>query len=292
MNRTRVVRWLRVLLPLAALAMLSTLFLFSRGGDSESQIPYADVDAQAMARDPRLVSPEYAGVTDDGAALQAAMNAAAMGGKQLVIGEGSFRTTIPLVLPGGSPGLTMRGAILYDGPAGQAALTLGDGAGARNRSKVYRGLRVLRASLSDWGNEGDIGLLLRNLDASLVEIQQVEGFTIGARTLGDATGFEDSTLHLGRFVNNRIGLDIHTGSAAGWNNSIRYLGGHFANATGTRTTLDRYGIRFSCEAGAYNRHNAHLFMGPAFELQRQGTPGTVSEDSAMDVATTMRCSAV
>ncbi|GHG17978.1 hypothetical protein [Paracoccus aerius] len=69
MNRTRVVRWLRVLLPLAALAMLSTLFLFSRGGDSESQIPYADVDAQAMARDPRLVSPEYAGVTDDGAQL-------------------------------------------------------------------------------------------------------------------------------------------------------------------------------------------------------------------------------
>lgn len=69
MNRTRTVRWLRVLLPLAALAMLSTLFLFSRGGDSESQIPYADVDAEAMAREPRVVAPEYAGVTDDGAAL-------------------------------------------------------------------------------------------------------------------------------------------------------------------------------------------------------------------------------
>ena len=45
MNRTRTVRWLRVLLPLLALAMLSTLFLFSRGSDGESQIPYADVDA-------------------------------------------------------------------------------------------------------------------------------------------------------------------------------------------------------------------------------------------------------
>ena len=50
MNRTRTVRWLRVLLPLLALAMLSTLFLFSRGSDGESQIPYADVDAEAMAR--------------------------------------------------------------------------------------------------------------------------------------------------------------------------------------------------------------------------------------------------
>lgn len=69
MNRTRIVRWLRVLLPLTALAMLSVLFLFSRQGDGESQIPYADVDAQSMARDPRLVAPEYAGVTADGAQL-------------------------------------------------------------------------------------------------------------------------------------------------------------------------------------------------------------------------------
>ena len=79
MNRTRTVRWLRVLLPLAALAILSTLFLFSRGGDSPSRIPYADVDAEAMARDPRLVAPEYAGVTDDGAQLTLRATEAAPG---------------------------------------------------------------------------------------------------------------------------------------------------------------------------------------------------------------------
>ena len=79
MNRTRVVRWLRVLLPLAALAMLSTLFLFSRGGDSESRIPYAEVDAEAMVRDPRLVAPQYAGVTDDGARLTLRASEAAPG---------------------------------------------------------------------------------------------------------------------------------------------------------------------------------------------------------------------
>lgn len=81
MNRTRTVRWLRVLLPLAALAILSTLFLFSRGGDGESQIPYADVDAEAMARDPRLVAPEYAGVTADGAQLTLRATEAAPGGE-------------------------------------------------------------------------------------------------------------------------------------------------------------------------------------------------------------------
>lgn len=69
MNRTRVVQWLRVLFPLAALAMLSTLFLFQGGGDTASRIPYARVDAPAMDRKPRLVAPGYAGLTNDGARL-------------------------------------------------------------------------------------------------------------------------------------------------------------------------------------------------------------------------------
>jgi len=216
------------------------------------------------------------GATDDGPALQAAMNAAAAAGKHLEIGEGRFRTTIPLILPGAAAGLTMRGSIIYAGPGGETALTLGDGAASRNQSKLYQGLRVLRATVSDWLDERDIGLLLRNLDASVVEIRQVEGFTIGVRTLGVELGFEDSTLHLGRFVNNCIGLDIRTETAAAWNNSVRYMGGHFANSSATNPTRDRFGVRFSCAPGAYPRHNAHVFMGPGFELQRQGTPGTVA----------------
>jgi hypothetical protein len=145
----------------------------------------------------------------------------------------------------------------------------------RNANRRYDGLRVLRASQSDWSNEADIGLLIRNLDASHIEILQAEGFTIGVRTLGDEIGFEDSTMHLGRIANNRYGLDVHTGSAAGWNNSIVYFGGHFAVASSVNTTMSRFGVRFSTEVGGYNRHNQHLFLGPAFELQRQGTPGTV-----------------
>ncbi|WP_304615560.1 hypothetical protein [Paracoccus sp. (in: a-proteobacteria)] len=76
MDRTRIVRSLRVILPLAALAMLSTLFLFSRGSETESRIPYAQVDAEAMARDPRLVAPEYAAVTEDGARISLTASAA------------------------------------------------------------------------------------------------------------------------------------------------------------------------------------------------------------------------
>ncbi|MDO5612723.1 MAG: hypothetical protein Q4G14_05700 [Paracoccus sp. (in: a-proteobacteria)] len=69
MNRTRIVRWLRVLLPLLALAILSTLFLLGRKPGVAPNIPYAQVDAEDMARDPRITAPHYAGVTPDGAQI-------------------------------------------------------------------------------------------------------------------------------------------------------------------------------------------------------------------------------
>ena len=212
------------------------------------------------------------GVTDDGPALAAAMAAAAASGKVLEIGEGSFRTTQPLVLGGGAAGLVMHGSILYAGPAGQAALTLGDGAAVRNAAKRYEGLRVIRATISDWESEADIGLVLRNLDASFIEIRQVEGFTIGVRTLGVERGFEDSTLILGRIVNNRIGLDVRTETAAAWNTSVRYYGGHFAIGSTVHPTKDRFGVRLSAAPGAYVAHNRHVFDGPGFELQAEGRP--------------------
>ncbi|MCR0984774.1 phage tail fiber protein [Roseomonas populi] len=212
------------------------------------------------------------GVADDGPALQAAMNAAAASGKFLDIGEGTFRTTIPLTLPGAAAGLSMRGAILYAGAGGEAALTLGDGGNVRNRAKIYQGLRVLRAGLSSWEDERDIGILIRNQDSGLIDIRQVEMFTIGVQTLGVERGFEDSVLYLGRIVDNRYGLDVRTASAAAWNTSVRYYGGHFAMSLATYPDKDRYGVRLSAAPGAYVAHNRHVFDGPAFELQARDRP--------------------
>ncbi|QYU70904.1 hypothetical protein J4558_12670 [Leptolyngbya sp. 15MV] len=167
----------------------------------------------------------------------------------------------------------MRGAILYAGAANATALTIGDSGAARNARKILTGLTVLRATQSDWTNEADIGVVLRNLDASLVEVREITGFTIGLRTLGDERGFEDTTLVLGRIVNNRIGLDVRAATAVAWNTSIRYYGGHFAVASSLHPTLDRFGIRFSAAPGAYVAHNRHLFDGPNFELNVEDKPG-------------------
>lgn len=66
---SRLVAWLKILLPLAALAILSTLFLVSRTIDPSDAIPYAEVDVEDRVREPRMTAPSYAGVTSDGASL-------------------------------------------------------------------------------------------------------------------------------------------------------------------------------------------------------------------------------
>jgi lipopolysaccharide export system protein LptC len=69
---SKLVVWAKVTLPLLALILLATLFLFSRKIDPTDAIPYADVDVEERAREPRLTMPTYAGVTSDGSALSIA----------------------------------------------------------------------------------------------------------------------------------------------------------------------------------------------------------------------------
>ncbi|WP_312525451.1 LPS export ABC transporter periplasmic protein LptC [Paracoccus sp. (in: a-proteobacteria)] len=67
MSRTRIVHLLRILLPLAALVLLSTLFLFSGDkGDDSSLLPYAEVTPENIDQRPVIVAPTYAGVSRDG----------------------------------------------------------------------------------------------------------------------------------------------------------------------------------------------------------------------------------
>jgi len=66
---SRFVALTKVILPIVALGILSTLFLFSRNIDPTQSIPYADVDVEGLAREQRIGAPNYAGVTEDGAAI-------------------------------------------------------------------------------------------------------------------------------------------------------------------------------------------------------------------------------
>ena len=63
-------------MPLMALAVLSTLFLVTDQIDPEDALPYAKVDVEDLAREPRMTMPSYAGTTTDGAALSLTAEAA------------------------------------------------------------------------------------------------------------------------------------------------------------------------------------------------------------------------
>lgn len=63
---SRFVAWAKVVLPLVALGILSTIFLVSHRIDPNAGIPFADVDVEELTREQRITNPSYAGVTDDG----------------------------------------------------------------------------------------------------------------------------------------------------------------------------------------------------------------------------------
>ncbi|MBI1169855.1 hypothetical protein GC209_00510 [bacterium] len=67
---SRLVFWLKILLPLAALGLLATLFLFGHTVRPEDAIPYADGSIAERVKEPRLTDATFAGVTRDGSALK------------------------------------------------------------------------------------------------------------------------------------------------------------------------------------------------------------------------------
>ncbi|SEI04127.1 hypothetical protein [Paracoccus alkenifer] len=95
MLRTRVVRLLRVALPLSALALLSVLFLLGRSSDTvEPAIPYAEGTPEDLGRSPGIGAPEYTTVTPDGASVTLRAARAALGNG----GSGNSGTASALVL--------------------------------------------------------------------------------------------------------------------------------------------------------------------------------------------------
>jgi lipopolysaccharide export system protein LptC len=63
---TRLVNWAKIILPLIALGLLSTLFLLSDKVDLETVLPASDVDLTQRAHDQGATNPSFAGVTSGG----------------------------------------------------------------------------------------------------------------------------------------------------------------------------------------------------------------------------------
>ena len=64
---SQLVGFLKITLPLAALALMSTVFLFARAPTQETTIPYTELEE--LAREPRLSGAQVSGVASDGSVI-------------------------------------------------------------------------------------------------------------------------------------------------------------------------------------------------------------------------------
>ena len=60
------VAWVKTLLPIAALGLLSTIFLFSGKVDVTQSLPYAELNVAEIIREQRITRPYFTGTSDNG----------------------------------------------------------------------------------------------------------------------------------------------------------------------------------------------------------------------------------
>ena len=63
---SRMITFLKVLLPLMALALLSTLFLLSQNTEPMASIPFAEAEVNERMRDQQITGPFFSGSTEQG----------------------------------------------------------------------------------------------------------------------------------------------------------------------------------------------------------------------------------
>lgn len=107
---SRLVGLLKIILPLVALGILSTLFFVAKSLDPEAAIPFAKVDVERILREQGITKPVFGGVTSDGARISLTADSVRPGTDQRsqLVGE---TLSADLSFPG-------RGDIMIQSPEG------------------------------------------------------------------------------------------------------------------------------------------------------------------------------
>ncbi len=106
---SRMVQFLKVLLPLAAILMLSTVFLLSRSIETNVSVPFAEKDIDERLAQQVVTQPKYRGTTRKGEDVQIEATQAKQGGEDETPTASEFR---------GRLGLLSGGTIFLDSNSG------------------------------------------------------------------------------------------------------------------------------------------------------------------------------
>ncbi|KUJ77921.1 hypothetical protein AVO45_08080 [Ruegeria marisrubri] len=91
---SRMVQFLKVLLPLAAIVLLSTVFLLSRGIETDVTGPFSERDMDDRLKGQQITRPVYTGTTRKGDEIQVSASIARPGGAQAPTEASDFKGTI------------------------------------------------------------------------------------------------------------------------------------------------------------------------------------------------------
>ncbi|WP_264211856.1 LPS export ABC transporter periplasmic protein LptC [Leisingera thetidis] len=130
-SHSRAVAYLKVLLPLTALVLLSTLFLISRGVDTEAVIPFAQKEIEDRMKGQQVTAPFFSGTTAQGDEIMVTAALARPGGNGAPAVASSLSADFKLA-QGGRITLASETGAIYPGQdmarfTGSVTITSADG---------------------------------------------------------------------------------------------------------------------------------------------------------------------
>lgn len=198
-RHTRIVGWLKVALPLMALAILSTLFLLSRRIEPPDQLPFAEVDMEERARRQQVTRPSLSGASENGDLIEISAAEVSPDAADPDLIEAREVTARIEMTDGGTMRIRADRAV-FDRPAGRARLT-GDvvivtATGQEVRTErldlaLDRVDAVAPGEVRSTGPEGRLsaGGMRVGSDGGERDVQLV--FTDGVKLVYDPNNFED-----------------------------------------------------------------------------------------------------
>lgn len=157
-------------------------------------------------------------------------------GQKLIIPPGTTEIENVVFNPADECSLFAYGEL--ESSATGVAFTIGNSSGS---DRVYRyNIQNLKVESSSVDHTADrVGVLIRNVYESSIDLRKVIGFESGVKLFGDGTGCVYNEIHLGKISNNKYSVYL-TADSNGWANENNYYGGKLTWTSGRDTAGFRH----------------------------------------------------
>jgi hypothetical protein len=209
------------------------------------------------------------GTTDDTAAFTAAI-AAMVEGDCLVIPKGTFKITNVVFNAPDRCGILCFGKL--QSAATGVAFTIGPSSGSEFRIGYnIKNLKVFSTTIDH--TSGRVGIKIRNVYGSYIDLRHVFGFETGVLCYGDGYGVSYNEIHFGYIVDNKYSCKL-SASATGWTNENCFHSGELTWSS----AQDTDGWRHIWIDNCTNAVNNNKFFGCSLE-----TVATTGDNSPLAI---------